>query len=187
MFFFFWNLFSNIFCDSSLLHNMINNKNNNSHYSNISVINSIFSETQMQMLQNMIVQTKKDDCVKKHIKTTNSHCTTDLSYYSDWSDWYLNWWNQFQHHWYDSESEDSDNFNELISNILNTFCRCCLTDEDNYFWFKKVKFFNSHLNIKNYDFSNIINADEKIYFYNIHLFIDFFKDITHTKTDRVVH
>ena len=61
-----------------------------------------------------------------------------------------------------------------------------MTDKDTHFWSEEVGFFNPHLNTKNYELSDIIDADEKIYFHDVHLFIDFFKNVTHIKTDDVM-
>lgn len=40
--------------------------------------------------------------------------------------------------------------------------------------------------MKDYEAENIINISEKTYFCNIHLFIDFFKDMISIKTDDVI-
>ena len=171
-----------------------NNDNDSCHSSNqdTSLINSVFFNTQMQMLCSMIIQTKNKDCAEDCAEMINSASqhfkTTDLSHHSEQS--YSDWWDLSQCHQYEPDSDNPDNsddFNESASNLLNTSHKYCWTDEDTCFCSEEVNFFNSYLNTKDYESGDIINAREKIYFCDIYLFIDFFKNITHIKTDEVVH
>ena len=185
----------NISCSLLLSWETIKNNNNDSHHSSnqdTSLINSVFFNVQMQMLCNMIVQIKNKNYVEDCVKMINSvsWClkTTDLSHCSEQS--YLNQWDLSQHCQYKLDSDNSDDFNdfnEFVSDLLNTFCRYCQTDKDIHFHSEEVSFFNSHFNAKDYKFDDIINAEEKIYFYDIYLFIDFFKNVIYIKTDEVVH
>ena len=162
---------------------MINdNEKNDSHHSN--TLNSVFSEVQMQMLHNMIAQTKEDDWVEDYAENCSER---DLSWWSE-SYQYEDHSHQCQrHHWNDlDDSDDSDNLNESESDLSDTSYKCCLTDKDTHFQSEEIGLFNSHLNTKNYESDNIIDADEKIYFCDVHLFIDFFRNVTHIKTDNVV-
>ena len=145
----------------------------------------------MQMLCSMIVQIKNKDYVKNCVKMINSASqylkTTDLSCCSEQS--YSDWWDLFWCHQYKLDSDNfnnSDDFNESILNLSNIFCRCCWTDKDIYFCSEEVSFFNFYLDAKNYEFDDIVDAEEKIYFYDIYLFINFFKNVIYIKTDEVV-
>ena len=104
------------------------------------------------------------------------------------SDQYSDQWNLFQCYQYNSDdADDSDDFiNESISNILNASQRHC-NNNNTQFCFEEVNFFNLHLNIKNYGADNIVNIDEKIYFWNVYLFIVFFKNVAHIKINKVIH
>ena len=51
---------------------MINNKNDSQHNNHEISVNSVFLKIQMQMLQDMIVQTKKDDYAEDCVKAVNS-------------------------------------------------------------------------------------------------------------------
>ena len=170
---------------------MIKNNNNNSHHNSnqdTSLINSVFFNTQMQMLCSMIVQIKKKDCVKNCVKTVNftsQHLkTADLSHHFEQS--YSDQQNLSWCHQYKSDSNNPDDFNESVLNLLNAFCKCCQTDENTCFCSEEMSFFNPHLDAKDYESNDIINVDEKIYFCDVHLFIDSFENIVHIKTDEVI-
>ena len=165
---------------SSLSQNMVNNNNDN----DIFTVNSIFSETQMQMLQDMIAQTKKDDCAEECAKAANPHYTADLPHCSEQSDQYsdqhnLSWCCQ-----YDFDPDNPDKSDKSASDISDVSWR--QLNEDNQFCLKEIGFFNPHLDTKNYSPDDIVDVDEKIYFCDVHLFINFFKNVTHTKADSVV-
>ena len=140
----------------------------------------------MQILCSMIIQIKKKNCVKdcaeminlifQHFKTINLSCCSEQD---------LSWCHQYKSDF--NDYDDSDDFNKSVSNLLNILCRCCWTNEDIHFHFEEVNFFNSHLDAKNYESDDIIDAEKKIYFYDIHLFINFFKNVIHIKTDEVIH
>ena len=57
--------------DNDNQHNQRNNNNENNEQ-NTSMNNSFFFETQMQMLRNMLIQIKKQNCVET--KTINDRC-----------------------------------------------------------------------------------------------------------------
>lgn len=77
----------NISYDSFLSQNITDNNNNDSCHSNISVTESVFLKTQMQMLKEMLVQIKTDDCAEVHAEITNladSHLSvTDLFHHAE--------------------------------------------------------------------------------------------------------
>ena len=176
-------------CSSSLSQNMIND--NDSQHSD--TLTSMFFKAQMQILCSMIAQIKKEGCTEDCVNIVNSvsqqnslWCSdvTDLSChleqpYSEWQD--LSW-----HHQYDSDLNNFNNSDESVLNILNMFWRCHNNDNIQ-FHSEEVNFFNSHLDIKNYSINNIVDIDSKIYFQDVHLFIDSFKNIAHIKAEKVVH
>ena len=142
-----------------------------------------------------MTQTKIKKYAEDHVKTENFHCITDLSCCSEMNlshcfkqyDWYFNQQDLFQQHQYDFNN--INNFNdfadESASNISDVFQRCC--DNNNiHFQSEEVDFFNLHLNTKNYESDDIVDIKEKIYFYDIHLFINFFKNIICIKTDDII-
>ena len=154
---------------------MIKNNNNDNHYNsnqNTSLTNSVFFNIQMQMLCSIIIQIKNKDCaedcvkminsVSQHFKTANLFHHFEQSYSDQWD---LSWC-----HWYKLDSNNSDNsddFNKSVLNLLDIFHKCCWTDEDICFHSEEVSFFNFHLNTKDYRFGDIINVKEKIYFHDI--------------------
>ena len=113
-----------ISCDLLLSQNIIDD--NDSQYSDI--LMSVFSEAQMQMLCSIIVQIKKENCIKNHVDTVNSAsqqnsfwCSDVINLfhyseqsYSDWQD--LSWCHQ-----YDFDFNNLNNSNESALNILNAF------------------------------------------------------------------
>ena len=68
-------------CGPSLSHIMTDN--NDSHHSNTSVIDSVLSEAQMQMLQSMMTQARNESCAEEQIKAANSNYAEDLSRWSE--------------------------------------------------------------------------------------------------------
>ena len=178
---------------SSLLsYNMINNKNDSQHSNHKISVNSVFSEIQMQMLWDMIVQTKKDSCAEDHVKAVNSASqhpdAANLFCCSEQSVWYSDKQNIHQQCWYNSDSDNPDpnNPDKSVSDISDVSWRHCNND-NTQFCSEKVGFFNLHLDVKNYGIDNIIDINNKIYFQDVHLFIDSFKNIVHIKIEKVVH
>ena len=178
-----------IFYDLLLSQNMINN--NNSQHSDI--LMSMFFKAQMQIFYSMIVQIKKEDCIKDYVNTVNStsqqnffwcfnvinlSCCSEQSYSEQWN---LSWCCQ-----YNFNFDNSDNFDESVLNILNVFWRHCNND-DTQFCSKEMSFFNLHLDVKNYSIDNIIDINDKFYFQDVYLFIDSFKNVVYIKTEKVIH
>ena len=147
------------------------------------------------MLCDIMTQAKTEKCAENYAETKNSHCIidlsccseTDLSCCSEQYDWYFDWWNLSQWHQYDFN--DINNFNDFADESALNISDVSQRHYDNnniHFQSEEIDFFNSHLNIKNYRSDDIINIKEKIYFYDIHLFINFVKNVTHIKTDDVI-
>jgi len=65
--------------------------------------------------------------------------------------------------------------------LIDVYCE----KEDKQFCSEKTDFSNSYLN-KKYEFNDIININEKIYFCDVHLFIDSFKDVIQIKTEDMI-
>ena len=61
-----------IFHSSSLSYNIINNKNNSQHSNCEISVDSVFLKIQIQMLWNIITQTKKDSYAEDCVKAVNS-------------------------------------------------------------------------------------------------------------------
>ena len=157
----------NISCDSSLSYNIIDNKNDSQHSNHEILINSVFLKIQMQMLWNIIAQTKKDSYAENHVKVVNSTSwcfnIINLSYCSEQLICYSDRQNICWQHWYNFDLDDLNNSDESVSNILNVFLRCH-NDDNTSFCSEKMNFFNLHLDVKNYSIDNIININSKIYF-----------------------
>ena len=152
----------------------------------------MFFKAQMQMLYNIIAQTKKEDCTEDYIDTVNSvfqqnslWCSdvADLSHCLKWS--YSEWWDLSQHCWYNSDLNNLNNSDKSVSNILNMSQRCCNNDNIQ-FCSKEMNFFNLYLDVKNYDIDDIIDINDKIYFQDVHLFINSFKNVVCIKIEKVV-
>ncbi len=91
---------------------------------------------------------------------------------------------QPHHQWHRPDPEgpdDSDNHSDEFSEE-SAYC----AQDDKHFWSEEIGFFSPHLDVKNYGPSDIIDISEKTYFQDVHLFIDSFKDVAHTKANEVV-
>ena len=95
-----------ILCELSLHHNMADD-NENSNVSNFFAVNSVFLNTQMQMLWDMLAQTKEDscaeDCAENHSNAVNLPWWGAQYQYEDHSHQC-----QPQHHWNNSDDKSSD-------------------------------------------------------------------------------
>ena len=167
------------------LHPVMNNNQNNSqnneenvdHSSNesSSLSDSVFLNTQLTMLHSLLAQTKTESQAKAEDNFINQEC---------WSDRYEN--HSWERQWHLQQNFNSDSSDNLYKDLDFLWDQDHGQNENTHFWSEEIEFFNSHLNVKNYDSEDIIEQSDKIYFCDVHLFIDFFKNITRTKMEDIV-
>ena len=168
--------------------------NNGSCHSDTPAIDPVLSEAQMQMLQGMMAQARNEGRAKEQAEAANPNHAEDLPHrpeanlsrqpkqephYPDQRDL-----PQCRH---DPDPNDPNDSDKPASDLLNMFCRHHNDDNNTCFQPEEVGFFNYQLDTKDYGSGDIIDAGGKIYFCNVHLFIDFFKNVARTKADGVIH
>lgn len=142
---------------------MADNSNNN----NSVVFNSQqgFTKTQWQKLQALIVE---EIAAAQSAQSEHSY-----QYEQELRDCHCQNW---------SNSDNNKSNNSSDEKSADTY----YDRDDKCFHSEEVGFFNPHLDSKNYRTEDIIDVSEKTYFWDVHLFIDLFKDVTHIKAEGVV-